>query len=69
MLGPLGLLAGVLGGGNKRDRIMAISTRDGRKALIKGHVKEAEMLMAAAFQNQMGVTKVIDAQKREAIGR
>ncbi|HEV2515812.1 MAG TPA: hypothetical protein VGV07_11220 [Devosia sp.] len=48
---------------------MAISTRDGRKALIKGHVKEAEMLMAAAFQNQMGVTKVIDAQKREAIGR
>lgn len=69
VLGPLGLLAGVLGGGNKRDRIMAISTRDGRKALIKGHVKEAEMLMAAAFQNQMGATKVIDAQKREAIGR
>jgi hypothetical protein len=52
VLGPLGLLAGVLGGGNKRDRVMALSTRDGRKALIKGQAKEAEMLIAAAYQNQ-----------------
>ncbi len=51
VLGPLGLLAGVLGGGNKRDRVMALSTRDGRKALIKGHAKEAEMLIAAAYEN------------------
>ncbi len=68
VLGPLGLLAGVLGGGNKRDRVMAISFRDGRKALVKGQAKEAEMLMAAAFHNQVSATKVIAAQGRKAIG-
>lgn len=35
-LGPLGLLAGVIGGGNRRDRVMAIETRDGRRLLLKG---------------------------------
>lgn len=48
-LGPIGLLAGVLGGGNKKDRVMAISFSDGRKVLLKGDAKDAEALTAATF--------------------
>lgn len=51
-LGPLGLLAGVLGGGNKRDRVMAIEVRDGRKALLKGNSQDVELLMAATYGNK-----------------
>lgn len=49
VLGPIGLLAGVLGGGNKRERIMSIKFKDGRKVLLRGDAKDAEKLAAATF--------------------
>lgn len=49
-LGPLGLLAGVLGGGNKRERVVSIVFDDGRKAMIKCSPKEAEALLAAGYR-------------------
>lgn len=60
VLGPLGLLAGVLGGGNKRDRLMVIKMRDGRSAMIKGNSADAEALMAATFGNKPGKIKTIE---------
>jgi hypothetical protein len=48
-LGPLGLLAGVLGGGNKKERVMSVVFKDGRKVLLKGTAKDAEALAAATF--------------------
>lgn len=48
-LGPIGLLAGVLGGGNRKERIMVVKFKDGRSAMIKGNAKDAEVFMSAAF--------------------
>lgn len=48
-LGPLGLLAGVLGGGNRRERVMVMRTIDGRRAMIKGTAKDVERIKAAMF--------------------
>ena len=48
-LGPVGLLAGVLGGGNKNVMIVAMKLHDGRSALISGPSKEVQLLLAAGF--------------------
>ena len=48
-LGPLGLLAGVLAGGNKKDRLMSVVFRDGRKLLVKGTPKDVEMFSKVTF--------------------
>jgi threonine dehydrogenase-like Zn-dependent dehydrogenase len=53
-LGPLGLLAGVLAGGNRRDRVMVLTFKDSRRAMLKGNAKDAEMLQAAAFNGPGG---------------
>lgn len=50
LLGPVGLLAGVLGGGNKKERVMSIKFMDGRQALLKGSVKDAEKLTVATYK-------------------
>jgi threonine dehydrogenase-like Zn-dependent dehydrogenase len=50
-LGPLGLLAGVIGGGRHTERVIIVALRDGRKAMIKANAKDAETLVAASFQN------------------
>jgi hypothetical protein len=60
-LGPLGLLAGVIGAGHKQERVIAIGIRDGRRALIKGTAAEAEMLLAAAFSNAVAPPTAIEA--------
>lgn len=67
VLGPLGLLAGVLGGGNKRDRLMVIKMRDGRSAMIKGNAADAEALMAATFGNKPNELKTIEHAPQERI--
>ena len=66
-LGPLGLLAGVLGGGNKRERVMAIESRDGRKLLLKGNSKDAEKLTAATFNNDQAEAKLIEGSAQGRI--
>lgn len=48
-LGPVGLLAGALGGGNKQHRVMSILFKDGRKALVKGTAKDVETLTTVTF--------------------
>lgn len=48
-LGPLGLLAGVLAGGNRRDRVMVLTFTGNRRAMLKGNARDAEMLQTAAF--------------------
>ena len=56
-LGPLGLLAGVLGGGNKQVRVIAITFNDGRKVLLKGTQKDVEQMMKFRF-NQSRAAQV-----------
>lgn len=48
-LGPLGLLAGVLGGGNRQSMVVAVAFKDGRKVLLQGKPKELMPLIGAAF--------------------
>ncbi len=48
-LGPLGLLAGVLGGGNRSKKVVAVALKDGRKALISGKPKDIQELLALGF--------------------
>lgn len=67
VLGPLGLLAGVLGGGNKRDRVMIIKTRDSRSAMIKGNSADAEAMMAATFGNKPGEMMTIEGKSQGRI--
>jgi len=52
-LGPLGLLAGVMGGGNYSYRVVVIETTDGRKAMVRCSAAEAEALLAASFDHQL----------------
>lgn len=66
-LGPLGLLAGVLGGGNRRDRVMAVEFRDGRRVLLKGNAKDVEQFTAGAFNNQTRKIQTIEARPAERI--
>lgn len=49
LLGGVGLLAGVLGGGNKNVMTAMLRLADGRSALISGKSKEIQVLQAAAF--------------------
>lgn len=49
LLGPVGLLAGALGAGNKRLRTVVLIFKDGRKALVECKPEEATALVAAAF--------------------
>lgn len=46
-LGGLGLLAGVLGGGNKNIRVVLLSFLDGRSVMLQCNVKEYTMLLTA----------------------
>jgi len=48
-LGGLGLLAGVLGGGNKNIITAVVKLTDGRSALISGKSKEMKLLISAGF--------------------
>lgn len=48
-LGPLGLLAGVLGGGNRSMMVMAIKFKDGRKVLLQGKSKDMQVLLGSVF--------------------
>ncbi|AKR55736.1 hypothetical protein XM25_07977 [Devosia sp. H5989] len=52
-LGPLGLLAGVIGGGNHSHRVVVFETADGRKAMVRCSAAEAEALLAASFDHQL----------------
>lgn len=66
-LGPLGLLAGVLGGGNRRDRVMAVEFRDGRRILLKGNAKDVEQFTAGTFNNHTRKVQTIEARPAERI--
>ncbi len=48
-LGPLGLLAGVLGGGNKSSMVVAIKFKDGRAVLLEGKSKDMQPILGAGF--------------------
>jgi hypothetical protein len=48
-LGPLGLLAGVLGGGNRSSTILAVEFSDGKRALLQGKSKEMTQVLALGF--------------------
>jgi hypothetical protein len=51
-LGPLGMLAGVLGGGNRNSMVMAIKFSDGRAVLLEGKSKDLQPLLGVAFSKQ-----------------
>ena len=48
-LGPLGLIAGALGGGNRSTTIVAIEFVDGKRALLQGKSKEMTQVIALGF--------------------
>ncbi len=49
VLGPLGLLAGVLGGGNKRKTVVSVVLKDGRKALLECDPKTLKKLLSLMY--------------------
>ena len=48
-LGPVGLLAGLLGAGNRTSLVLAVEFKDGKRALIQGQSKEAVKVLALGF--------------------
>ena len=54
VLGPVGMLAGVLGGGIRKVRIISVLFADGRKVLLKGTADDLELLVAANFGGSTG---------------
>ena len=49
-LGPIGLLAGLLGAGNNRQKKLAtIELTDGRKAMVEGKAKDITKLLSFVF--------------------
>lgn len=53
--GPVGLLAGVLGGGNRTSMVMAVKFKDGRSVLLEGKSKDLIPLLGAGFTKQSKV--------------
>ncbi|WHA40148.1 hypothetical protein [Agrobacterium larrymoorei] len=51
-LGPLGLLAGVLGGGNRHEKIVAIEFTDGKRALLQCDTKSYGEMMRLTFRKK-----------------
>lgn len=66
-LGPLGLLAGVIGGGNRRDRVMVVEIRDGRRILLKGDAKDVERFTTATFNNHTRQVQTIEGHRTDRI--
>lgn len=51
-LGPVGLLAGVLGGGNRHEKIVAIEFADGKRALLQCDAKSYGELIRLTFRKR-----------------
>lgn len=49
-LGPLGMFAGLLGGGNRHEKIVAIEFTDGKRALLQVDTKSYAEIMRLAFK-------------------
>jgi len=49
LLGGVGLLAGVLGGGNSKQLLLAVEFKDGRKTLLECTSKEYKEIFATQF--------------------
>ncbi|MGX1196347.1 hypothetical protein [Parvibaculum sp. MBR-TMA-1.3b-4.2] len=49
-LGPVGLLAGAIMGGNRNSAVVAVKFKDGRKVLLQGKSKEVMPLVGAGFR-------------------
>lgn len=60
-LGPLGLLAGVLGGGNRHEKIVAVEFTDGKRALLQCDAKSYGEMMRLTFR------KKSDPPRRDAL--
>ena len=54
LLGPVGALAGILGGGNKQKFVLAIEFTADRRALLECGADECKRLMAMSFNRAMG---------------
>jgi len=49
LLGPVGLLAGALAGGNRQLSVLAIEFKDERRVLVQAKQSEANQIRAMAF--------------------
>lgn len=49
LLGPVGLLAGLIGGGRGKDVTFIIKFKDGKKALCTANNKEYKLIQSAIF--------------------
>lgn len=52
VLGPVGLLAGVLGGGNRNEKVVAIEFADGKRALLQCDAKSYDNMMRLSFRKR-----------------
>jgi hypothetical protein len=55
-LGPLGMLAGLIGGGSKNEKIVALELADGRRALLQCDAKDYAHIMRLAFKPTVAAT-------------
>lgn len=65
VLGPLGMLAGLLGGGNRHEKIVALELTDGRRALLRCDPKSYALMMRLAFKP--GGTAVVQPEPRPVL--
>lgn len=49
VLGPVGAAIGGIAGGNMKEELVAVMFKDGRKAMLRGTMKELEPIVAAGF--------------------
>ncbi|KQQ36723.1 hypothetical protein ASG19_10005 [Rhizobium sp. Leaf306] len=58
VLGPVGLLAGVLGGGNRHEKIVAIEFADGKRALLQCGAKSYGDIMRLSFRRSPETARI-----------
>lgn len=56
-MGPLGLLAGAVFGGQRQSKVIAMTFTSGKKIMLQVKPKEAAVLLAAKFAQSMGTVK------------
>jgi len=58
VLGPIGLLAGVLGGGNRHEKVVAIEFADGKRALLQCDAKSYGDMMRLLFRKRSDPVRI-----------
>lgn len=65
LLGPLGLLAGLLMGGKKKEVTFSVKLKDGRRFLATADSKTFTKMRAGVFQKKIAVGEILEGDSSE----